>query len=206
MCRASGCHCWRRGASRGGEWPKEVLELIVAHEKKLLIELKGPFSGLPKSTSMLLKPLLRQPAYPELPRLVSELLKPYASEVRAGQILVQSFHRPYLEDLKVLLPDLRLIYLTLSSGRGWLQQEDLQKTCLGFSGVAVRHASLDSSAIRKLQELQGDVYAWTVDSEGALESMLNAGVQGVITNHAARAVAIRRGARRRRCCRRAKMA
>ena len=183
-----------------------MLELIAAHEKKVLIELKGPFSGLPDSTSMLLKPLLRQPAYPELPRLVSEVLKPYAREVLTGQILVQSFHRPYLEELKALRPDLRLIYLTLSSGRGWLQREDLQNTCLGFSGVAVRYGCLSTVAIRKLREVQGEVYAWTVDTEGALERLLVAGLDGVITNHTARAVAIRAGGRRRRCCRRAKMA
>ena len=190
---------------------KEVLQLITAFNKKLLIELKGPFSGLPDGTAMMLKLLgKKQPEYPELPTLVSKVLQPYVKQLE-GNIFVQSFHRPYLEELRSLMPELQLVYLTLSSNRSWLQREDLQIP-LAFSGVSVRHTALTPDAVKELQKIQGHVFAWTVDSEISLCSMMAAGVDGVITNRPDTAVALLAegnfsAPKRRRCCRsRAKLA
>ena len=170
--------------------------------------MKGPFSGLPDRTAMLLKPLLgTHRAYPELPRLVSEVLRPFLPQVRNKQIFVQSFHKPYLEELKFLLPDLQLMYLTLSTG-GWLQREDLQSRPLHFSGVSVRHGALTPEAVKLLRAMQGSVFAWTVDSESRLSVLMNA-VDGIITNRPERAVAVLAGnlpKRRKCCCTRAKLA
>lgn len=177
----------------------------------MLIELKGPFSGLPDGTAMMLKLLgKKQPEYPELPTLVSKVLQPYVKQLE-GNIFVQSFHRPYLEELRSLMPELQLVYLTLSSNRSWLQREDLQIP-LTFSGVSVRHTALTPDAVKELQKIQGHVFAWTVDSEISLCSMMAAGVDGVITNRPDTAVALLAegnfsAPKRRRCCRsRAKLA
>eukprot|EP00435_Cladocopium_sp_Y103_P070351 s9_g35.t1 len=171
----------------------QVLKLITTLEKKLLIELKGPLSGLPDRTAMLLKPLLgkKQPAYPELPRLVAEILRPYLHQVQHGEIVVQSFHMPYLQELRSLVPDLQLMYLTLSSGSGWWQREDLQTVPLSFSGLSVRHAALTPDAVKVLREVQGRVFAWTVDSESRLSEMMDIPVDGIITNCPERAAGYR---------------
>ena len=184
---------------------QEVLKLIATLEKKLLIELKGPFSGLPDRTAMLLKPLFGKThsAYPELPRLVAEILRPYLRQVQDGQIVVQSFHMPYLQELRSLVPDLQLMYLTLSSGSGWWQREDLQRVPLNFSGVSVRHAALTPNAVKVLREVQGRVFAWTVDSESRLGEVMDFPVDGIITNWPERALALAVNAhapKRRRCC------
>eukprot|EP00438_Fugacium_kawagutii_P032156 Skav231574 [mRNA] locus=scaffold481:223245:224405:- [translate_table: standard] len=195
----------------------EVLRLITTKNKKLLIELKGPIlSGLPERTAMVLKPLLgkkhaQQPVYTQLPALVAEVLRPYLGQVQDGQIFVQSFHRPYLEEFRSLMPDLKLVYLTLSSG-GWLQREDLQNVPLNLTGVAVRHAALTPRAVKLLRERQGCVFAWTVDSESGLSAMIHAGVDGIITNRPDLALALladpegNSAPKRRKCCRRAKLA
>ena len=152
----------------------------------------------------------KQPEYPELPTLVSKVLQPYVKQLE-GNIFVQSFHRPYLEELRSLMPELQLVYLTLSSNRSWLQREDLQIP-LTFSGVSVRHTALTPDAVKELQKIQGHVFAWTVDSEISLCSMMAAGVDGVITNRPDTAVALLAegnfsAPKRRRCCRsRAKLA
>ena len=191
--------------------PQEVLELITIEEKKVLIELKGPFSGLPQWTAAVLKPWLYHPVYPELPRLVAKVLEPYSAQVQAGQIFVQSFHRPYLEELRSLLPEVQLLYLTLSPG-GWLQREDLQAVPLKFFGVSIRHAAVTPQTVQRLRDRQGQVFAWTVDTEKGLEAMISAGVNGVITNFPDTAVAllstnVQGSAKRRRfCCARAKVA
>ncbi|CAK9051955.1 Putative glycerophosphodiester phosphodiesterase YhdW (Glycerophosphoryl diester phosphodiesterase) [Durusdinium trenchii] len=187
---------------------EEVLELITTHDKMLLIELKGPFSGLPTWTARALKPWVHQSAYPQLPRLVAKVLEPYAGQVRAGQILAQSFYRPYLDELRHLVPDLRLLYLTLSPASGWLQREDLQGVPLDFYGVSVRHAAVTPHSVNGLHERQGKVFAWTVDSEEHLKAVISAGVDGVITNRPDKALAVlslsntnsQRPAKRRRCC------
>ena len=117
----------------------------------------------------------------------------YSQQVEEGFIVAQSFHQPYLHELRHLLPSLRVMYLSLSSATGMLEKENLQHVGLGFAGVAVRHSSLTASALKRLHLTQGHVFAWTVDAVDDIEAAVAIGVDGIITNYPDRAVAILAG-------------
>lgn len=202
-------------AFRGEQVPLlgEVLDLAMnwpQGRRKVLIELKGGFSGVPEWVQSTLRRvgMLKkepEPAYPNLARLVAEALAPYSQQVEEGFIIAQSFHQPYLHELRHLLPSLRVLYLSLSSATGMLEKENLQHVGLGFAGVAVRHSSLTASALKRLHLTQGHVFAWTVDAVDDIEAAVAIGVDGIITNYPDRVVAILAGSlpprkRRRLCC------
>ena len=179
----------------------EVLDLAMnwpQGRRKVLIELKGGFSGVPEWVQSTLRRvgMLKkepEPAYPNLARLVAEALAPYSQQVEEGFIVAQSFHQPYLHELRHLLPSLRVMYLSLSSATGMLEKENLQHVGLGFAGVAVRHSSLTASALKRLHLTQGQVFAWTVDAVDDIEAAVAIGVDGIITNYPDRALAILAG-------------
>ena len=165
-------------------------------DKKVLIELKGGFSGVPDWVQRTLRRvgmLKQEPSNPGLARLVADVLLPYSHQVEEGRILAQSFHQPYLHELRGLMPSLQVMYLSLSSRLGLLEKEDLQHVGLGFSGVAVRHPSLSAQATQQLHVVQGRVFAWTVDAIDDLEAAVAVGVDGIITNYPDRAVALLAG-------------
>ncbi|CAE7586742.1 DIP13 [Symbiodinium sp. KB8] len=190
-------------AFRGEQVPLlgEVLDLAMnwpQGRRKVLIELKGGFSGVPEWVQSTLRRvgMLKkepEPAYPNLARLVAEALAPYSQQVEEGFIVAQSFHQPYLHELRHLLPSLRVMYLSLSSATGMLEKENLQHVGLGFAGVAVRHSSLTASALKRLHLTQGQVFAWTVDAVDDIEAAVAIGVDGIITNYPDRALAILAG-------------
>ena len=179
----------------------EVLDLAMnwpQGRRKVLIELKGGFSGVPEWVQATLRRvgLLKkepEPSYPNLARLVAEALAPYSQQVEEGFIIAQSFHQPYLHELRHLLPSLPVMYLSLSSATGMLEKENLQHVGLGFAGVAVRHSSLTASALQRLHVAQGQVFVWTVDAVDDIEAAVAIGVDGIITNYPDRAVAILAG-------------
>ena len=178
----------------------QVLDLAMqwpGGSKKVLIELKGGFSGVPNWVQAALRRAgvmkKQEPSYPNLARLVAEALQPYQRQVGEGLIVAQSFYQPYLHELRDLVPSLEVMYLSLASRSGLLEKEDLQHVGLGFSGVAVRHSSLSALGTERLRLAQGRVFAWTVDATNDLEAAMEVGVDGIITNHPDKAVALLAG-------------
>eukprot|EP00927_Polykrikos_kofoidii_P030414 TRINITY_DN26157_c0_g1_i1.p1 TRINITY_DN26157_c0_g1~~TRINITY_DN26157_c0_g1_i1.p1 ORF type:complete len:291 (+),score=29.35 TRINITY_DN26157_c0_g1_i1:206-1078(+) len=164
---------------------QNVLSLVLnwPTPRRVLIELKGSFSGLPTPIRLMLRCFrVGSPSYANLPSSIAAALAPYSAEVDAGRVIVQSFHKPYLDELRNLAPSLSLVYLSISSSAGWLEAEDIQGSSLGFSGVAIRHASLSEEGMARIRAHHRLVFAWTVDSDAALRRVCNLKVGGIITN------------------------
>lgn len=170
----------------------EVLELVLAWpggDKRVLIELKGPVSGL---TWLLRAAIMRYLPFPQangklVPALVN-VLAPFQAAVEAGRLLAQSFHLPYLLELQVLLPQLQSLYLSPASSAGLLETADLRGSSLGLAGVAVLHLSASRAVVQALQSVQGKVFVWTPDSASAIRKATAMGVDGIITNRPALAL------------------
>lgn len=181
---------WHSAQFAGEQVPilKEVLELVMTWPgggKRVLIELKGPFSGLPGCVKAALRGfclLHEAPAYSGLPMAVAEILKSYHAQVEAGLILAQSFHRPYLDQLPSMVPKLQLLYLSASASSGCLEREEFEKGNLRLAGVALRHSTLSATTVSHLHTHHKYVFAWTIDSEAHLSAAVLAGVDGLITN------------------------
>lgn len=169
---------------------EEVLELVIGWpgSKRVLIELKGPPTGLGWAASVgfraacMLKLCHAEPIQPELSVAVARILERYEAQVKGGHIVAQSFCRPYLEQLRELVPSLKLLYLSISCCSGPLEKEDLANMDLGFAGVAVRHASLSHTRIVRLRSYHHMVFAWTVNSDKDVSKLLQLGIDGVITD------------------------
>lgn len=163
---------------------EEVLAVVMDWpcDRRVLIELKGPFSGLPSLVSRF---VTQAPYYPRLPAAVVKLLEPYKGQVAEGRILAQSFYKPYLDELRAMLPDLTLLYLACPL---FLERERVMDSNLALDGVAVMHASLSEVSVAKLRQRHRHIFAWTVDSELDLVRLLGLGVDGLISNCPALAV------------------
>lgn len=160
----------------------EVLELVLGWpgQRRVLVELKGPFSGLARGARLAARALgLAAPAYGGLARALAALLAPRAAAVREGRVVAQSFHRPYLDELHELVPELKLLYL---SPLGFLETEDLENSDLNLDGLAVKHTNLTRDKLSRLRRCHRTVLAWTVDSKRDLLSMISLKVDGLITN------------------------
>jgi len=170
---------------------EEVLELVMGWpggERRILIELKGPFGGLPA----LLGSVLRRtgvlhheaPVYSELPAVLAAALKPYKAAVDSGRVLVQSFYMPYLKELHKLMSGLPLLYLTLSATSGWLEREHVLETAVhnGLVGISARNTFLSADTVARLHSLGLLVFAWTVDEPEVMVQAKGKGVDGLITN------------------------
>merc|ERR1719424_740777 len=88
------------------------------------------------------------PADEALPRRLVAALRHYRREVTNNQIMVASFHRPYLEELRRLCPELPLIYLSNAVTRGWLEREDLENYRVA-DGVCVPLSLLSAEVVAK---------------------------------------------------------
>jgi len=160
----------------------EVLDLVLGWpgRRRVLVELKGPFSGLHRVVQLATRCLGHAaPCYPGLAAAVAALLAPHDTAVREGQIVAESFHRPYLDELRGLLPELKLLYL---SPLGCLETEDVAGADLRLDGVAARHTGLTRDLLCRLRKCHRTVLVWTVDAERDILRMASFGVDGLITN------------------------
>lgn len=160
----------------------EVLELVLGWpgRRRVLIELKGPFSGILRLAQLAVRLTGHSaPHYAGLADAVAARLAPHRAAVLEGRVVAQSFHRPYLDELHALLPELQLLYL---SPLGWLETEDLGRGDSKLAGIAVRHTGLSKEKICRLRKSHSIIFAWTVDSESDIASMMALGVDGLITN------------------------
>lgn len=176
----------------------EVLELVMqwpGKDRRLLIELKGPFTGLTDLPAALMRRAgvlhHEAPFYKELTTKLVALLEPYKADVEAGRIVAQSFTMQYLRELRVRMPSLRLLYLTGSLATGWMEKEDLPGAAvsLGLAGVAVRLGALSAAAVANMQAKGLQVFAWTTDTARQLSAATSMGVDGLITNRPREALA-----------------
>lgn len=195
IIRQADAGAWFSSAFAGEQVPTlvEVLDLVTTWPgggRHVLIELKGPISGLPALPAALLRCLKKgAPANPEMVARLLAVLARYSAEVEAGRIWVQSFYMPYLQELAPRAPRaLPILYLSARSCRDCLEREDLQGTSLGLSGVSVLSRMISADAVQKLWRCHGHVLAWTVDTERQWQRMVAAGVHGIITNRPAELV------------------
>lgn len=167
---------------------QEVIDLVIGWPgtRRILIELKGPFSGLPRAIGFPLRAfrlLHPAPFYEKLASAVAALLGHYTAELEASRIVVQSFCRPYLDELRALAPSMKLLYLSASPGSRWLELEDMEGAALQrFDGLSIRHAAVTAQHVAGLRRHHGIVYVWTVDTEADIISAIGLGVDGIITN------------------------
>lgn len=173
---------------------KEVLDLVLSWpggDRRVLIELKGPVSGL---TALFRTALMRFGPFPhpygKLAATLVDTLAPFRADVEVGRIWAQSFHLPYLLELQTLLPKLQVLYLSPMSSAGFVETANLRGNNLGLAGVAVMHLSVSTVGVRTLQKRQGKVFIWTPDSPKAIRAAIVRGVDGIITNRPAEALKV----------------
>jgi glycerophosphoryl diester phosphodiesterase len=179
----------------------EMLQLALdshrwrAPARKVVLELAGPKSGLPAlgraaAWAGSLQELRDCPAYEALPRHLVVALRGYRREVASKRILVASFHRPYLDELQHLCPELALIYLSNATAQGWLEREDLENHRVA-DGVCVPLSYLSAEVVAKLRKHHDMVLGWENSRSGAsLERALSLSIDGIRTTNADLAVEV----------------
>lgn len=151
---------WRGPQFSGERLPLllELIELCKEHDIFLNVELK---SGVV--------------AYPGIEAKVAELLK---RQDMVGQSIVSSFNHYSLQELKRLLPEVK-IGLLYACGLvdPWIYAERLAASALHPVFYAVTPELVQGCHAHGLR-----VYPWTVDGVEDMRRMIDAGVDGVITN------------------------
>ncbi|CAE8643807.1 unnamed protein product [Polarella glacialis] len=119
------------------------------------------------------------------------------------RIIFQSFHRPYLEELRSLQaslpgaqPRLCLLYLCLTP---WGMMQELEGPGESFlDGVAVHHLALSARNVAQLRAKGRLVFSWTVDHLDQLQRVAALGVDGVISNRPDLALIVQQ--QQQQCC------
>jgi len=122
--------------------------------------------------------------YPGLEEKVVKILQDHDAVSRT---VVQSFNLHTVRKVQALDPSIRTFYLL---GRNFPRSYDSLAAGLrhgasspSFAGWAPHHSVLDRGKVDTLHRAGYLVYTWTVDEADEIRRMVQAGVDGIITNH-----------------------
>ncbi|SEQ82636.1 glycerophosphodiester phosphodiesterase family protein [Thalassovita taeanensis] len=173
---------------------EEVLALAQSHPgARFLIEFKSD----PRDTA------LAASAHSTLEASIATI----RAQGLAGEVCLQSFDWAILDAADQIAPDMARAYLSLSehpdrrmftayAGSPWFgaARDDVDPTDLpgaiharGGEVWSAYHQDLTRDQVRRAQDLGLLVYAWTVNTPGAIEAMLDLWVDGIITDYPGRA-------------------
>lgn len=97
--------------------------------------------------------------------------------------IVQSFNKKAIERIKLLDKKIETYYLL---GRNFKKYyNDLIENPdpeLGYDGIAVHHSMLSAASVDSIKQLGLGVFTWTVDELEDMKKMIDAGVNGIITD------------------------
>lgn len=113
------------------------------------------------------------------------LVKKYGMQ---DKVLVSSFHHEYLQTVKELNPDIRTGALVNFS-------PDIQKIVSEIKADAlnIMWLGFNEKVFKEAKDNGLAVFVWTVNDETGMKKMVEAGVDGIITNYPDRAVSVLEG-------------
>ena len=158
----------RVGRTRGMPKLDDVIDLTLASNLQLNIELKGDVPSRIRTT-----------------RLLATLLKRRSLRDREA-MMVSSFRPEMLALLRALQTGIRLAFLFDQKNTGNARAEAL-RLALQPDGVHPIHTLATRESIARWKQQGHFVNVWTVDDETRLQSLQRDGADGVIVNDPARA-------------------
>lgn len=156
------------GRTRGMPKLDDVIDLTLASNLQLNIELKGDVPSRIRTT-----------------RLLATLLKRRSVRDREA-MMVSSFRPEMLAVLRALQTGMRVAFLFDQKNTGSARAEAL-RLALQPDGVHPIHTLATRESIARWKHQGHFVNVWTVDDEARLQSLLSDGANGVIVNDPARA-------------------
>ena len=107
-----------------------------------------------------------------------------------NDVMVWSFLPPALEAMRQAEPRLSGSLLIPPQTMGnWPSMRELAVR-LGMQAVSVYHLNLDADIVAQARRSGLAVYAWTADTEADIQRLIDLDVDGIVTNHPARALAL----------------
>lgn len=149
---------------------KDVLDAAVKAGRKINIEVKvNPAGEICPATDV-----------PALVGATLDIVKGRGAEVR---VFVSSFAFEALEESKRLAPEVEVGYLTAEGGSELLKAADRAKAA-GFEAInpIFFTVSEDLATLEQLKDKGLRVYPWTVNDPKFMTKLLEAGVDGIITD------------------------
>lgn len=127
----------------------------------------------------------------KVPGLEETVLQVIAAAAAWPWVMVSSFHRPVVEKLKALAPQLACALVS----RETAVKEDSAAFMdaaarLGVSAVALWHPHIDETVTAAAHRRGLAVHAWTVDQPQEIQRLARAGIDAIITNDPAAAAAL----------------
>lgn len=153
---------WFGGQFRGERVPtlRETLELCIAEDAGVLIELKSP------------------QLYPGMEEKVAALLSE-AGLAGGNHFWCISFDHAAIDRLRELAPDVPLGYLYRSDVASFVPDSDTIEAALPHFSLAARYPD----QIARAHESGKRVFTWTVNTKADIELMVALGVDAIISDH-----------------------
>jgi glycerophosphoryl diester phosphodiesterase len=105
-------------------------------------------------------------------------------------VMVWSFLPPALDAMREAEPRLPGGLLIAPGSMGeWPSLRDLALR-LGLQAVSVFHLNLNAEVVARAKRSGLTVYAWTADAESDIQSLVDLGVDGIVSNYPERALAL----------------
>ncbi|NOY38228.1 MAG: glycerophosphodiester phosphodiesterase [Chlorobi bacterium] len=144
----------------------EVLKLIDG-KVKLLIEIKDGSER-----------------YPGIERRTVKAVRQYRA---CSWVIVQSFNIKAIERVKALDPEIKTFYLLGRNFKIFYQTFMENKSrpdppVFDFDGIAAHYSVLDAASVNNIKQSGLGIFCWTVDDIATMKKMMDAGVDGVITD------------------------
>lgn len=117
---------------------------------------------------------------PRLAEVVADEIQAYDMQ---DQVIVMSFYRAGLEQIRVRLPDVPLGLLSTAA------IGEIERVPVEF--IAAAHQSINRAFVRSLRRHGRELHAWTVNDPQLMIDLMETGVDGLITDAPATAVRIR---------------
>ena len=173
------------GAKANPEFPKQTAvpgTLIPTLDEALALAPKGSF-GFNIETKIDAKKPELAPDPAAFARLLVDAIRRHKIEAR---VMVQSFDFRILKEVHAIAPDLKLCALY-----GGLPKDlvKISKEAGGVPIVAPHHRLVTKGKVRKAHKNGLQVVPWTVNTPGAWDKMIRAGVDAIITDDPAALIA-----------------
>lgn len=173
------------GAKANPEFPKQTAvpgTRIPTLDEALALAPKGAF-GFNIETKIDTKKPELAPAPAEFARLLVDAIRRHKIEAR---VMVQSFDFRALKEIHAIAPDLKLCALY-----GGLPKDlvKISQEAGGVPIVAPHHMLVTKGKVKKAHKNGLQVVPWTVNTPGAWDKMIRAGVDAIITDDPAALIA-----------------
>lgn len=116
---------------------------------------------------------------------IVELVKKYGMQ---DKVQVSSFHHEYLQTIKKLNPDIHTGALV-----NFAPDLKIIVSEIGADALNIMWLGFNETLLKQTKEIGLQMFVWTVNDETGMRKMINAGVDGIITNYPDRAVSVLEG-------------